>query len=242
MTFIWNNPPIPLWACHLFFPQWLSMAIGFLLHYLRVPVSHLFSLGHPWLVCFSWDSLALFLTLYSHGLLLTSLGFPSPITLSSFLRFMGLPSTPYFLYFHYFGLAVAHSHFSTSYTAHEFAISLFPGSFKPICLLKAHLFISWTCDPLFLLLGLNGFSIYLPTLFCPCCWASSFLLTSKMTINNSKLDKVGLDWKKFLIQPMHTPSSGKLRQLFTWKWSHYYFYYHSQSTNNNNNNKIIEYC
>ena len=115
------------------------MAIGFLLHYLRAPVSHLFSLGHPWLVCFSWDSLALFLTLYSHGLLLTSLGFPSPITLSSFLRFMGLPSTPYFLYFHYFGLAVAHSHFSTSYTANEFAISLFPGSFKPIFLLKAHL-------------------------------------------------------------------------------------------------------
>ena len=38
-----------------------------------------------------------------------------------------------------------------------FAISLFSGSFEPICILKAHLFISWTCDPLFLLLGLNGF-------------------------------------------------------------------------------------
>ena len=36
-------------------------------------------------------------------------------------------------------------------------ISLFPGSFEPICFLKAHLLISWTCDPLFLLLGLSGF-------------------------------------------------------------------------------------
>ena len=32
--------------------------------------------------------------------------------------FMGLLSTPYFLYFHYFGPVAAHSHFSTSYTAH----------------------------------------------------------------------------------------------------------------------------
>ena len=36
----------------------------------------------------------------------------------SSLGFMGLPSIPYFLCFHYFGLAAAHSHFSTSYTAH----------------------------------------------------------------------------------------------------------------------------
>ena len=36
-------------------------------------------------------------------------------------------------------------------------ISLFPGSFEPTCFLKAHLLISWTCDPLFLPLGLNGF-------------------------------------------------------------------------------------
>ena len=46
-----------------------------------------------------------------------------------------------------------------------FAFSLFPGSFKPIYLLKAHLFISWAYDPLFLSLGLNGFSIYLPNSF-----------------------------------------------------------------------------
>ena len=32
---------------------------------------------------------------------------------------MGLPSTPYLLYFHYFGPTAAHSHFSTSYTTHN---------------------------------------------------------------------------------------------------------------------------
>ena len=36
-------------------------------------------------------------------------------------------------------------------------ISLFPSSFELICFLKAHLLISWTCDPLFLPLGLNDF-------------------------------------------------------------------------------------
>ena len=51
---------------------------------------------------------------------------------------------------------------------HILPIGLSPGSFKSVCFLKAHLFISWICDPLFLPLGLNGFSILLPTLFCPC--------------------------------------------------------------------------
>ena len=52
--------------------------------------------------------------------------------------------------------------------------SLFSGSFKPVCFLKAYLFILWAYDPLFLPIGLNGFSIHLLTLFSPCCWASSF--------------------------------------------------------------------
>ena len=39
-------------------------------------------------------------------------------------------------------------------------ISLFSGSFEPICFLKPHLLISWTCDPLFLPLGLNGFLFF----------------------------------------------------------------------------------
>ena len=77
------------------------------------------------------------------------------------------------------GPAVAHSHFSTSHIAHGFASSLFPGSFRPVYFLKAHLFISWTCNPLFLPFGLNDFFIHLLTVFCPCCWASSFYWVSK---------------------------------------------------------------
>ena len=79
---------------------------------------------------------------------------------------------------------MAHSHFSTSYTAHRYAISLFPGFFKPIYLLNANLFISWACDPLFLPLGTDGFVTCLPTLCCPCCWAFFLPLgSSKMTLN-----------------------------------------------------------
>ena len=146
------------------------------------------------LLFFSWASLShlLFLgflnpllTLHSHELLLTLLGFPDPITLFSSLGFMGLPLTPYFICLHCFGPTVAHSHFSISYTAHEYVISLFQGFFKPIYLLKAHLFISWACDPLFLPLGPNGFTTCLPTLCCPYCWTFFFLLGfSKTTLNN----------------------------------------------------------
>ena len=89
---------------------------------------------------------------------------------------MDFPSTPYF---HYFEPAMAHSHFSTSHTAHGFASSLFPGSFRLIYFLKAHLLVLWAYNPLFLSFGLNGFSIHLLTLFCPCCWASSFNWASK---------------------------------------------------------------
>ena len=143
-----------------------------------------FSLGHPWLVCFLWASSSLLLTLYSYGLLLTSLGFLGPITSFSSLGFMGLPLIPYFLCLHYFRLVVAHSHFSISYTAHGYAIFLFPGFFKPIYLHKTHLFISWACDPLFLPLRPNGFTTCLPTLCYPCDWTFFFLLGfSKMTLN-----------------------------------------------------------
>ena len=133
-------------------------------------------LEHPWPTCFLWISLALLLTLHSHELLLTSLGFPGLITLFSSLGFMGLPLTPYFLCLHYFGPAVALSHFSTSYTAHRYAISLSPSFLKLICLLNAHLFTSWACDPLFLPLEPNGFATCLPTLCCPCCQAFFLLL------------------------------------------------------------------
>ena len=119
------------------------------------------------------------LTLHSHGFLLSSLGFPSPIILSFILEAHGLAIN---LLLSLLSLLWAYSHFFISYTAHGllffffFFFFLFPGSFKPIYPFKAHLFISWACDPLFLPLGLNGFSIHLPTLFYLCCWASPFHL------------------------------------------------------------------
>ena len=136
-------------------------------------------IGHPWSIYFPWASSTL-----------SSLVFPCAFTNSFRLHWPNYfilhpwalwifhqPLT--FFYFHYFGPAVAHSHFSTSHTTYEFATSLFPGSFRPICFLKAHLFISWVCDSLFLLLRLNGFSIHLLTLFCLCCWAFSFYWASQ---------------------------------------------------------------
>ena len=128
-------------------------------------MSHLFSLGRPGPVCFPWASSALFLTLHFHGLLLNSLGFLGPITLSLILRAHGLAINPLLSLLSL--LWVCHDLFSLFHIIYcpWFAFSFFPGSFKPIYLLKAHLFISWTCDPLFLPLGLNGFSIYLPNSF-----------------------------------------------------------------------------
>ena len=123
---------------------------------------------------FPWASQALFLTLHSHGLLLNSLGFPSLITLSHILWVHGLAINPLLSLLSL--LWVCRGPFSLFHIIYcpWFAFSLFSGSFKPIYLLKAHLFISWVCDPLFLLFGLNGFSIRLSILFCSCCWASSF--------------------------------------------------------------------
>ena len=130
-----------------------------------------FSLRHPWPICLPWASLALLLTLYSHGLLLTSLGFPSPITSYSSLGFLSLPSIPYSLCLHCFESAAAHSYFFSHHTLPMgllLTISLFPGCFELICFLNAHLLIPWTCDPLFLPLGLNSFFVLclLPTSLC----------------------------------------------------------------------------
>ena len=61
---------------------------------------------------------------------------------------------------------------------HRFATSL-SGSFRPVCFLKAHLFILWAYDPLFLPLELNSFSIHSLTLLYPYCWTSSFYQTSQ---------------------------------------------------------------
>ena len=106
---------------------------------------------------------------------------PAQSHYSSSLGLMGLPSTPYFLAFINLGLPwpiLTFSHHILPMVCFFFFFFffLFPGSFKPIYPFKAHLFISWACDPLFLPLGLNGFSIHLPTLFYLCCWASPFHL------------------------------------------------------------------
>ena len=74
-----------------------------LLHHWWAPMSHLFSFGCPWPICFPSASLALFLTLHSHGLLLSSLSFSSQSYYPLSLRLMDLLSTSYFLCFHYFG-------------------------------------------------------------------------------------------------------------------------------------------
>ena len=137
-------------------PSGLTWPLVFLL--MGSCVSFVFSLGHPWPICFIWASSSLLLTLHSHELLLTLLDFLGPITSFSSLGFLSLPLTPYFLCLHYFW-------------AYGYAISLFPDFFKPIYLLKVHLFISWTCNLSFLLLEPDGFATCLPTLCCACCWA-----------------------------------------------------------------------
>ena len=154
-------------------------------------MSLLFSLRHPWPICLPWASSALLLTLYSHGLLLTSLGFPNPITSYSSLGFMGLPSISYSLCLHCFGPVVAYSHFFSHHTLPMgllLTISLFSGSFEPTCFLKTHLLISWTCDPLFLPLGLNGFcSLSFAYFFSVCVVGLGFLsfiwVSQKKTLN-----------------------------------------------------------
>ena len=150
-------------------PNGLVRPFFLLLYHWRAPISHLFSPRHPEPVCFPWASSALFLTLHSHELLLNSLGFLGPITLSLILGVHRLAINPLLSLLSLFW--VCRGPFSLFHIIYcpWFAFPLFWGSFKLIYLLNAHLFISWACDPLFMPLGLNGFSIYLPTLFCSFC-------------------------------------------------------------------------
>ena len=90
--------PGPFGPAMYSFPNGLTRPWAFLPMGSCVP----FFLGHP---------RPLLLTLYSHGLLLTSLGFPGPLTSYSSLGFMGLPSIPYSLCLHCFGFAATHSYF-----------------------------------------------------------------------------------------------------------------------------------
>ena len=87
---IWSRPAGTLWACYL----WLSIVIwAFSIVLLTGScVPFVFS-WHPWPICFPWASLAVFLTLHSHGLF-TSLGFPGPIILSFILGTHGPTINP----------------------------------------------------------------------------------------------------------------------------------------------------
>ena len=165
-----------LWSC---LPQscWASLGLPFILlpmaqysHWFFYVLGHLFSLKRPGPVCFPWTFPALFLTLYSPKLLLNSLDFPDPITLSLILRAHGFAINPLFSFFHYFGSVVAHSCFSTSYIAHDLLFLSFRAPLSPFTSSRPFYFIlffliSWVCDPLFLPFGLNDFSFYLPNFF-----------------------------------------------------------------------------
>ena len=109
---------------------------------------------------------------------------PAQLRYSLSLEFMGLPSTPYFLCFHYFRPAVTHSYFFTSYTAHGLLFLFFWAplspftSSRPICLSHGPV-IHYSCC-----LGLMGF-LSICQLFSvrvarplPSTWAS------EMAINN----------------------------------------------------------
>ena len=103
----------------------------------------------------------------------------------SSLGFMGLPSTPYFLYFHYFGPAAAHSHFFTSYIVHSLLFLSFRAplspftSSKPICLSHGPV-IHYSCR-----LGLMGFLSICQLLSVCVAGLLSSTWASEMAINNN---------------------------------------------------------
>ena len=174
-------------------PNGPARPLVLLLHHQWAPMSHLFSLKRPGPVCFLWASSTLFLILHHHGLLLNSFCFPSPITLFLILEVYGLAINPLLsllsLLWACRGLL---SLFHIIY-CQWFAFSLFLGSFKPIYLLKAHLFISWACIHYSCRLGLMGFFFSVRQLFSvrivgliPSTWAS------EMAINNLQSQNVGI--------------------------------------------------
>ena len=152
-----------------------------------------------------------FLTLYSHGLLLTSLGFPGPITSYSSLEFMGLPSIPYSLRLHCFEPAAARSYF--------FHIIHCPWvSYSPFLFFWALLSPFAFSRPIYLFYGpvihysyrldLMVFVLYLlPTSFRSVLlgWASSFLFGfhKKKTLNNVQVKKTGNIQEKYP-SPLHS--------------------------------------
>ena len=152
-------------------------------HHFRAPLSHLssfvpfYSFRHPRPVSSLSGSFIPFYSfrhprpipiLYSHGPLLSLLGFPGP--------------NYHIIYF--WGLCAFHQLLThliqyfvplwpiLAFLDHILPMGLLflsPDSFRPVCFLKAHLFILWAYDPLFLSFGLNGFLLNLLTLFFAYC-------------------------------------------------------------------------
>ena len=78
---------------------------------------------------------------------------------------MGLPSTLYFLCFHYFGPAVAHSHFSTSYTAYGLLFLSFQAPLNPFTSSRSIFLSHGSVIHYSRCLGLMGFLLNLLTFF-----------------------------------------------------------------------------
>ena len=144
---------------------------------LLASLTHSIAYGLPWPISSTLVILGPFpflgrpqpiLILHSHGLLLTLLGFPDPITISFTFGVHGLSINPLLTYFITLGLP--RSILAFILTMGLLLLSL--GYFRPACFLQGPFIILWAFDPSFLPFGLNGFSLNLLTLFCPYCWAS----------------------------------------------------------------------
>ena len=120
------------------------------------------------------------------GFLLTSLGFPSPITLSLSLGFMSLPLTPYSFSLHCLGPAATLSHFSNSYSTHGMLFLFFLASLSPLAFSRPmYIFVGpvthYSCR-----LGLMGFFfLFILSILCgPYHWALLSAGLPQMSLNN----------------------------------------------------------
>ena len=109
----------PVWSLDLLMLLW-----AFLTHYTAY--------GLLWPICFPWAFSAHFLILHSHGLLLTPLDFPNPITIFFILKAHGLlinPLLSYFITLNLLWLILTFLH----HIMPMGLLLLSLGSFRPIC-------------------------------------------------------------------------------------------------------------
>ena len=147
-------------ACGLLYPIYFFLGI----------LGSFAFLGHPW---------PFFLILCSHGLLLTLLDFPSPITLSFILGAHGLSINPLLSLLAL--IRVCYGPFSLFYNTYYPQVCYFslraplgPFAFSRLIYLLYRPMIHYSCHS-----GLMVFSNHSLTLLCPYCWASSFYQASQ---------------------------------------------------------------